>query len=207
MSAKPSISSPKYSLLLRRSKPNARSSRCSRQQAILTQSLALPFSHRSFWEKSDQGDHLCIVMNPLSTSVQDLRQKSKDQRLPVHVVQRIVRTVADALEGLHGANIMHGGEWLPCLRYIVTQTLCSAIKAENILFSTATQTEFLKPVLDAEPAPTTLKIKKYTVVRSQPLVHSFKWNDKRSTVADWSFYLSNFGHGRARLCYNRTFSD
>lgn len=75
-------------------------------------SLALPFSHGSFWEKSDQGDHLCIVLNPLSTSAQDLLQESKNQRLPVHVVQRIIRTVADALEGLHATNIMHGGKWL-----------------------------------------------------------------------------------------------
>ena len=92
------------------------------------QSLALPFCHGSFWETGGQGDHLCIVLNPLSTSIQALAQESENQRLPIHVVQRIVRTVADALEGLHSANIMHGGKLLAYHRrccYFVTQPILS----------------------------------------------------------------------------------
>ena len=68
------------------------------------------------------------------------------------------------------------------------------IKAENIFFSTATQIEHLQPVLDSEPAPTTLKLKKYTTILSQPLQHSFKWNDKKKVVVDWPIYLDNLGH-------------
>ncbi|CAA7267219.1 unnamed protein product [Cyclocybe aegerita] len=143
-------------------------------------SLRLPAFHGSFWEKSGDGDHLCVVTNPLSTSIHVLQEQAEHQRLPVHVVQRIVRTVADALEGLHGAGIMHG-----------------AVKADNILFSTATQPEFLKPILDSEPAPTTSRIKKHVAVRSQPLIHDFKWNDKPKRVVDWPLILNNFGHAQS----------
>jgi len=70
-----------------------------------------------------------------------------------------------------------------------------AIKAENIVFSTATQAEFLKSRLDSEPAPATTMIKKYLAVRSQPLTHNFRWKDKSRRVADWPIYVNNFGHG------------
>ena len=70
------------------------------------------------------------------------------------------------------------------------------VKAENLFFQTATQIEHLQPVLDSEPAPTTLKVKKYTTILSQPLKHSFKWNDQQKIVVDWSIYLDNLGHGK-----------
>ena len=83
------------------------------------------------------------------------------------------------------------------------------IKAENIFFSTATQINRLKPVLDSEP-PSIRKIKKFTTVISQPLQHTFKWNDKNKVVLDWPIHLDGFGHGKASsfpsltvfLCFN-----
>ena len=76
----------------------------------------------------------------------------------------------------------------------LTMTI-SAVKPENVYFTTATQTEYLKPVLDSEPPPTSKKIKKYLTVISQPLSHEFKWTDKWERVADWGLYLDGFGHG------------
>ncbi|KAF8812799.1 kinase-like protein [Phlegmacium glaucopus] len=105
--------------------------------------------------------------------------RAKNQRLPVHAVQRIVYTVSCSLKGLHGANIMHG-----------------RIKAENVYFTTGVQIEYLKPVLDSEPAPTTLKINNYTTILSQPLPHSFKWNNKQKIVVDWPLQLHNLGHAQ-----------
>ena len=75
-------------------------------------SLELQTFHDSFWEESRFGSHLCFVMNPLSTSVKDLQQDAKDQRLPVHVVQRIVWSVSNSLNGLHDVGIMHGRMFL-----------------------------------------------------------------------------------------------
>jgi hypothetical protein len=71
------------------------------------------------------------------------------------------------------------------------------IKAENIFFSTATGIDRLKSVLNSEPAPSIRKIKKFTTVISQPLQHTFKWNDKKNVVADWPIHLDGFGHGKA----------
>ena len=71
------------------------------------------------------------------------------------------------------------------------------VKAENLFFQTATQIEHLQPVLDSEPPPTTLKVKKYTTILSQPLKHGFKWNDQQKIVVGWSIYLDNLGHGEA----------
>jgi hypothetical protein len=72
-------------------------------------SQRLPVFHGSFWEESGSGSHLCFVLNDMSTSVQALQRDAENQRLPVHVVQKIVVTAVDALEDLHGASIMHGG--------------------------------------------------------------------------------------------------
>jgi len=69
-----------------------------------------------------------------------------------------------------------------------------AIKPDNVFFERPSQAEFLKPVLDSEPAPTTVKVGKYTTIQSQPLIHDCKWNDKMKAVADWSICLDNFGH-------------
>ena len=81
------------------------------------------------------------------------------------------------------------------VNYLIANSLTLEIKAENIFFSTATQVDRLKPVLDSEPAPSIRKIKKFTTVISQPLHHSFKWNDKNKVVVDWPIYLDGFGHG------------
>lgn len=98
--------------------------------------------------------------------------------LPVHIVQRIVRTVADDLRGLHSVGIMHG-----------------AIKPENIYFWTLTPTEYLLLIFDSEPAPAIRKIEKYLTVISQPLSHRYKRTGKREKVADWTLYL-DFGHAQ-----------
>ena len=71
-------------------------------------SLELQTFHGSFWEESSAGSHLCFVMNPLSTSVYDLQQDAKNQRLPVHVVQRIIWSVSNSLNGFYNVKIMHG---------------------------------------------------------------------------------------------------
>ena len=82
-------------------------------------SLELPTFHGSFWEESSAGSHLCFVMNPLSTSVKDLQRDAENERLPVHVVQRIVRSISNSLNGLHNAKIMHGRTFLIMIYFIL----------------------------------------------------------------------------------------
>ena len=40
-------------------------------------------------------------------------------------------------------------------------------------------------------------MKNYTIILSQPLRHSFKWNDTRKVAVEWQIYLDNLGHGKA----------
>ena len=75
-------------------------------------SMELPTFHDSFWEESRFGSHICFVTNLLSTSVKDLQRDAENQRLPVHVVQRIVWSISNSLNGLHDAKIMHGRTFL-----------------------------------------------------------------------------------------------
>ena len=161
-------------------------------------SLELPTFYSSFFVETSMGRHLCFVMNPLSTSVWDLQQDANYQRLPVHVVQRIVWSVSNSLNGLHGVKIMHGRTFLIHDLFhpgTIANPLLE-IKAENIFFSTSTQIEHLQPVLDSEPLPTVHRIKNYTIILSQPLRHGFKWNDNRKAVVEWQVHLYNFGHGK-----------
>jgi hypothetical protein len=163
-------------------------------------SLELPTFHGSFWEESSVGSHICFAMNPLSTSVENLQRDAENQRLPVHVVQRIIWSVSNSLNGLHGAKIMHGRTFFIYDLFHFGVSIANPlleIKAENIFFSTATQIEHLQPVLDSEPAPKTLKVKKHNTILSQPLTHNFKSNDKKKVVVDWPIYLDNLGHGKA----------
>ena len=86
-------------------------------------SLSFPRFIESFWEKGSAGSYLCFVMTALSTSIQDLQQHADNQRLPVHMVQRIVWHVASALEGLHIIKIMHGRTYLIMMYLILTLSL------------------------------------------------------------------------------------
>ena len=75
----------------------------------LARSGGLPMCHGDFWEETRAGSHLCLVLDPMSTTVQALMHEADHERLPVHAVQRIVLTVANALSSLHNVGIMHGG--------------------------------------------------------------------------------------------------
>jgi len=63
------------------------------------------------------------------------------------------------------------------------------------MFTSAAWQVDIKSVLASEPQPTIRKNKIYSVVISQPLAHGCSWKDKKKKVANWSFYLSGFGHG------------
>ena len=89
----------------------------------LSPSMLLPTFHESFWEKGSAGSHLCFVMNPLSTSIQDLQQDADNERFPVHVVQRVIWCVANSLKCLHDIKIMHGRTCLTIIDLISISSL------------------------------------------------------------------------------------
>jgi len=116
--------------------------------------------------------------------------------LPIHVtvVQWIVWNISSSLIDLHDAKIMHGRTFFYSSWYHRRPTLRD--QSGKHVFSTATQIEHLQPVLDSEPAPTTVKVEEYTTILSQPLRHSYKWNDEQKEVVEWSIYLDNLGHAQ-----------
>lgn len=65
--------------------------------------------HDDFWEETRAGSHLCLVLDPMSTTGQALMHEADHERPPVHAVQHIILTVAGALSSLHNVGIMHGG--------------------------------------------------------------------------------------------------
>ncbi|KAF9479619.1 kinase-like protein [Pholiota conissans] len=143
--------------------------------------LRLPVFYGSFWEQSGAGMHLCILMNAMATSARALQRAADQNRLPVHVVQKLVYTAANALAGLHKEKIMHGG-----------------IDADSICLGATMQTEYLKLVLDSEPQPTVVEVKGYTTVLSQSLSTEYKWNDKQKKVVGWAVHVGNLGHAQRR---------
>ncbi|KAF9481506.1 kinase-like protein [Pholiota conissans] len=141
--------------------------------------LRLPIFRGSFSEQSDSGTHLCVVMNAMATSARALQSGAEQNRVPVHVVQKLVYTAANALAGLHEEGIMHGG-----------------VDADSIYLGTNMLAEYLKPVLDSEPPPTTVKVNGFTTVLLQPLSTRYKWNSKRKDVVDWAVHVGNLGHAQ-----------
>jgi len=72
----------------------------------------LPNLHDHFTENSHHGRHLCFGLSVLGASIEDLRLSSPTKTLPVHVVQKVVGSVLEALENLHRSPIIHGGPYI-----------------------------------------------------------------------------------------------
>ncbi|KAF8198456.1 kinase-like domain-containing protein [Pholiota molesta] len=153
--------------------------------------LGLPIFRGSFLEQSSAGTHLCIVMSAMSTSARALQRGADHNRLPIHVVQGLVYTTDNALAGLHKEKVMHG---------VLSPNTPLGIDADSVCLGTTMQTEYLKPALDSEPPPTTVKVNGFTTVLSQPLSTTYKWNDKQKKVVDWEVHVGNFGHAQ-RITY------
>ena len=73
---------------------------------------SVPQLLETFVEKDGLGrKHLCLLFMLLGTSVEDLRQGNvyDEQKLPVHIVQKVTGEISGCLAGLAGRNVIHGG--------------------------------------------------------------------------------------------------
>ncbi|KAF9514858.1 hypothetical protein BS47DRAFT_1328632 [Hydnum rufescens UP504] len=70
----------------------------------------LPRLHDDFELSGPHGQHLCLVMDLLGTSVQALRVSTPTQTLAVHSVKTIIAFVLEGLVELHDKGIVHTGE-------------------------------------------------------------------------------------------------
>ena len=75
-------------------------------------SSGLPDLRETFGEEDELGrEHLCLLFMLLGTSVEDLRQGNvyNEQKLPVHIVQKVIGDISGRLHCLATQNIIHGG--------------------------------------------------------------------------------------------------
>ena len=173
----------------------------------------LPNLHDHFCETSHHGNHLCFGLSVLGPSIEDLRQSLPTKTLPVHVVQRVVGSILEALERLHHNQIIHCGMYLclPPRNYLyywqkLTHTLLLfniAVIHDNICTFVFQTKDDLDPVLATLP-PCTIERKvtvdgvEYPIVRSQPIPHDL---DLEDTHVDNDFYLNNFGYCTSWLSF------
>ena len=75
-------------------------------------SIGVPQLLETFEEKDESGrKHFCLLFGLLGTSVEDLRQGnvSHGQKLPVHIVQKVIGDISGDLTSLATRNIIHSG--------------------------------------------------------------------------------------------------
>ena len=74
--------------------------------------IGIPQLLETFEENDRSGrKHLCLIFRLLGTSAEHLRQGNVygGQKLPVHIVQKIIGDISNRLSGLAIRNIIHGG--------------------------------------------------------------------------------------------------
>ena len=166
--------------------------------------LRLPNLQDHFSEKSHHGKHLCFGLSVLGPSIEDLRLSLPTKTLPVHVVQKVVRSILQALGDLHHNRIIHCGPYITHLflqnfhiRNLHISLFNVAVILDNIRIYVAQRKVDLDPLIPTLP-PCTIERRvtvdgvEYPIVRSQPIPHDLDLDDHHM---DTIFYLNNLGHG------------
>ncbi|KAG6809087.1 hypothetical protein H0H92_001648 [Tricholoma furcatifolium] len=145
--------------------------------------LVLPNYQGSFEQEDPRGKHLVLLFIHIGPSVEELRlRNASGGYLAPHIVKKIVVCVLDVLVDVHKWDMVHG-----------------AIKAENVLISSASTAKYIRSRLEVSPtAPVhfvggTLQ-GPYPIVKSQPLDHGFHWNSPAEDFAEAAVYLVGFGN-------------
>jgi serine/threonine-protein kinase SRPK3 len=70
----------------------------------------LPRIYDHFETDGPHGRHLCLVLPVLSETISSFRRSAPSKRLDPPKVKIIIAQIAEALEQLHAANIIHTGQ-------------------------------------------------------------------------------------------------
>jgi serine/threonine-protein kinase SRPK3 len=164
--------------------------------------------HDHFELTGPHGQHLCLVMNVLGPSVQTIRMSAPTRTLAVHSVKTIVALLLEGLTELHQLGIVHTGETLffhCCLRSSLCSQYFADIKADNILFQVDGEEAIIGPILASEPLAIEgtfeLKGQSYSILHSQPITLSVKWDDDWSSAENWSISLIDLNLSVSLLPY------
>ncbi|EDR06284.1 uncharacterized protein LACBIDRAFT_300353 [Laccaria bicolor S238N-H82] len=165
--------------------PNAKNERYFVLEAMKATDDA-PQLLETFEEKDEWGRrHLCLLFRLLGPSVEDLRQGNAyhGQKLPVHIVQKVIGDILDRLADLATLNIIHG-----------------AVTPDNFLFWSVERGVDVRKALGKVPADKPVKIQgsdgvPYPTVKSQPIPNHYTWKSDADDIAYTEFRLANFAHG------------
>ncbi|KAF8902208.1 kinase-like protein [Gymnopilus junonius] len=143
----------------------------------------LPYLYDHFETEGPNGQHLCLVLNVLSTDVSRFRRSAPTKRLSFAQVKVIVVQVVEALAVLHAAHIVH-----------------TDVKPDNVLFDEGIDPESIQEFLNDNPLSIDGEFElhgvRYPIIRSQPIPHPFSWDDPPSEVELYSVSLTDFGHAQ-----------
>ncbi|KAG1852680.1 kinase-like protein [Suillus subluteus] len=139
----------------------------------------LPHLRDHFEINGPHGQHLCLVLPALSESVDSFTYSAPSKLLDPPKVKIIVAQVLESLAQLHTANIIHAD-----------------LKPDNVLFDEGNATQIIQELLVRTPqivdGEFELNGVHYPIMRSQPIPHPFRWNDRGITVELYSVCLTDF---------------
>ncbi|KIM40691.1 hypothetical protein M413DRAFT_73245 [Hebeloma cylindrosporum] len=147
----------------------------------------VPYRRDCFYEESEVGTHLCLVLQLLGPSVVSLLDDSTEsgRYLPLHAVKQAIGEILEALCKLHRNSIIHG-----------------AVTPQNILFSSFEQGPFIRGFISENPSNCGENVadpagKVYHVVKSQPMnTYELKRDSPATDIARLIINLSNYSHAR-----------
>lgn len=171
--------------------------------------LRLPDLLDHFDTEGPYGQHLCLVLPVLSTDISRFRRSTPSKKLGFPTVKIIVAQVLEALVALHDAQIIHTGHraYSFCRATTVLIRLITRVdlKPDNVLFNEGTTTESIRELLHDSPAVVDGEFElhgvRYPIIRSQPVPHSYSWNDPPTVVKQYSVQLTDLGHGIYNSCF------
>ncbi|GBE83460.1 hypothetical protein SCP_0505090 [Sparassis crispa] len=123
----------------------------------------LPVLRDDFVISGPRGDHMCFIMDLLSTNVSSLRLQSPTKSLPSYLVKNIISLTLQGLMQLHSLDIIH-----------------TDVKTDNIMVGGVGDDARIETFLTSEPVAVEgefeLDGEKYPLCRPQPIPHQFSWN-------------------------------
>jgi len=147
----------------------------------------VPVMWDSFYEESERGSHLCLVLHLLGPSIVSLLDGSMEsgRYLPLHVVKKVVVEVVGTLCSLHQHNIIHG-----------------AVMPDNVLLPSYQMGPEIRGFISKNPNNFVEEVagsqgKVYHIIKSQPLnTFELKRESSATDFARVGLYLSNYSHAR-----------
>ncbi|KAF9525667.1 kinase-like domain-containing protein [Crepidotus variabilis] len=158
--------------------------------------VRVPHLYDHFYEVDSKGKrHLCLVLELLGHSVEDVRMTNPTGSLPLHYVQKVVGDIAQVLQRVNARKIVHG-----------------AVTADNFVFWVGSTHDAVEDGFRLAPNKKPWKVtgtdgRTYDVWKSQPFENGFRWDTSAGEIMYAAIYLNNFGHATQFTLPESSFSQ